>query len=39
MWHLWERYVQGLGGETDLKETDHLEDEGIDKITLILIFK
>jgi hypothetical protein len=21
-----ERYVQGLGGETDLKETDHLED-------------
>jgi hypothetical protein len=26
MWHVWERYVQGLGGETDLKETDHLED-------------
>jgi len=21
-----ERYVQGLGGETDLKETDHLVD-------------
>jgi hypothetical protein len=21
-----ERYVQGLGGETDMKETDHLED-------------
>ena len=29
MWHVWERYVQGLGGETELKETDHLEDLGV----------
>jgi hypothetical protein len=33
IWHVWERgegagkrYVQGRGGETDLKETDHLDD-------------
>ena len=44
MWQVWERgdergerYVQGLGGETDLKETDHLEDLDVaGRITRVL---
>jgi len=40
MWHVWreERRIQGFGGE-NLRERDHLEDRGIDRIILRWIFR